>query len=493
MKSKLFLLLLLATIVNSCLPSQPAIQKPKVFFISIDDLNDWIGCLDGHPQIKTPNIDRLAEMGMLFTNAHTQSPICNPSRTSLLTGLSPSTTGVYGLSPWIRDVDSLKHLVTLPQYFSQNGYTNYSTGKIFHGNNGRGKNDTEFDVLGPGTNIKPKPAEKITKFTPGGNHPLMDWGTFPHKDEEKGDWEVASWAVDVLNSKPVDPFFLSCGFFLPHVPVYVTEKWFKMYPYETLIMPPMLKNDREDTPRASWFNHWKVPEPRLKWMEEANQLKPLVRSYLAAISFVDSQVGRLLDALDKNGFTENTIIVLWSDHGYHLGEKEISGKNTLWERSTHVPLIFAGPGIKKNMKYDNPVELLDIYPTLNELCHLRERKELEGVSLVAQLQNKKAKNDRPAITTNNYKNHSIRTNDWRYIQYADGSEELYDLKIDPNEWRNLANDEEHYGIKDDLKKWIPKKNHLPYFGNGNRVLEYKDGRYYWEGEEIKPTDPIPDI
>ncbi|WP_341226207.1 sulfatase [uncultured Arcticibacterium sp.] len=493
MKPKLLLLPALVFLFFSCSIKPEKVEKPNVLFISIDDLNDWIGCLDGHPQIKTPNIDKLAARGILFTNAHTQSPICNPSRTSLLTGLRPSTTGVYGLSPWIRNVDSLKHLVTLPQYFSQNGYTNYSTGKIFHGNNGRGENDHEFDVLGPGTTIKAKPAEKITKFTPGGNHPLMDWGTFPHNDEDKNDFQIASWAVDVLNSKPEDPFFLSCGFFLPHVPVYVTEKWFNMYPYETLVMPPMLENDREDTPRASWYNHWKVPEPRLKWMKESQQVKPLVRSYLAAISFIDSQVGRLLDALDENGFADNTIVVLWSDHGYHLGEKEISGKNTLWERSTHVPLIFAGPGINKNIKFDNPVELLDIYPTLNALCNLPEKSELEGVSLLAELQGKKTEETRPAITTNNYKNHSIRTNEWRYIQYADGSEELYDLAKDPNEWENIASSLETKAIKEDLAKWLPKKNHLPYFGNGFRVLQYENGTPIWEGEIIKPEDAIPDI
>jgi arylsulfatase A-like enzyme len=493
MKNKLTFFFVLFNLFYHGAIAQNKPQKPNVLFISIDDLNDWIGCLDGHPQIKTPNIDKLAARGMLFSNAHTQSPICNPSRTSLLTGLRPSTTGVYGLSPWIRNVDSLKHLVTLPQYFSRNGYTNYSTGKIFHGNNGRDKNDHEFDILGPGTNIKPIPSQKLIGITPGGNHPLMDWGTFPHNDEDKGDWEVASWGVEVLNSQPKDPFFLSCGFFLPHVPVYVSQKWFDMYPYETLIMPPILENDREDTPRASWYNHWKVPEPRLKWMEEVEQHKSLVRSYLAAISFVDSQVGRLLDALDNNGLRDNTIIVLWSDHGYHLGEKEISGKNTLWERSTHVPLIFSGPGIFSNNRYDNPVELLDIYPTLNELCQLPKKPELEGISLVAQLRNEKVEGIRPAITTNNYNNHSIRTNEWRYIRYADGSEELYDLKKDPNEWHNIATQSEMMTRKTELAKWIPKNNHLPYFGNGARVLQYENGKPIWEGEEIFPSDSIPDL
>lgn len=177
------------------LPIKSSPDKPNVLFIAIDDLNDWVGCLKGHPQVKTPNIDQLATRGVLFTNAHVQSPICNPSRTSILTGLRPSTTGVYGLSPWIRDVDSLKNLVTLPQYFSQYGYTNYSTGKIYHGGNGRRDTDTEFDILEPGTNLVPIPENKIVGDTPGGNHKLTDWGPSRTRDADKGDYEVASWAV----------------------------------------------------------------------------------------------------------------------------------------------------------------------------------------------------------------------------------------------------------------------------------------------------------
>ena len=468
-------------------------QTPNVLFIAIDDLNDWIGCLHGHPQVQTPNIDKLAKRGMLFTNAHAQSPICNPSRTSLLTGLRPSTTGVYGLSPWIRDVETLKNLTTIPQHFSKHGYTNYSTGKIYHGGNGRRDTDNEFDFMGPGTDIVPIPEQKIVGYTPGGNHELMDWGTFPHEDVEKGDYKVADWAIETLNSQPSAPFFLSVGFFLPHVPLYTTDKWFDLYPYESLQLPPMLENDRADTPKFSWYNHWDVPEPRLKWLEDSKQLKPLVRSYLAAISFVDEQVGRVINALDKNGFDKNTIIVLWSDHGYHLGEKQISGKNTLWDRSTHVPLIFAGPGIKNNVNYDAPVELLDIYPTLNELCHLTSPDGLEGHSLVPILFDPSVTRPWPAITTNNQNNHGIRTTNWRYIQYANGSEELYDMKLDPNEWTNVANDEKYESVISELSEWLPTNNQPPHIGNNLRVLQYKDNIAIWEGDTIMINDPIPGL
>ena len=465
--------------------------KPNVLFIAIDDLNDWVGCLKGHPQVKTPNIDRLAARGTLFTNAHTQSPICNPSRTSVLTGYRPSSTGIYGLSPWIREVPELKDLVTIPQYFSNNGYKTYSGGKIFHGGYGRRETDKEFDSLGPAAGVKRQPPAKLAGKTPGGNNPWVDWGSFPLENNEIQDYEVASWAVELLKSKPQVPYFLSVGFFLPHVPLYAPVASFDLYPKETLIMPPMLKNDRADTPRASWYNHWDVPEPRWQWFKEKQQDTVFVQSYLAAISFMDSQVGRVLNALDESGQSENTIVVLWSDHGFHLGEKEISGKNTLWERSTRVPLIFAGPKIEKNKSYDNPVELLDLYPTLNELCNFPKKEDLEGHSLVAQLKDVHTKRIWPAITTNNHDNHAIRTKDWRYIKYANGSQELYFLQNDPNEWDNVINDTNHRHVVERLKKWIPKKNESPHIGSNARILIHKDGKTIWQGKTIFKHDSIP--
>ena len=241
-------------------------------------------------------MDSLAARGTTFLNAQTQAPLCNPSRTSLMTGMRPSTTGIYGLRPWFREVEELKGLVTIPQYLEQNGYHTYMTGKIFHGRYGYAEGDTEVMHLGPPQTVGARPEEKLGA-TPQ-DHPLVDWGTFPHKDEEKGDWEVASWAVEQLESDLPEPFFLSSGFFLPHVPCYVTQKWYDMYPEETLQLPVIQRDDRDDTPHFSWFLHWKLPEPRLKFLEEENQWKNLVRSYLASVSFVDSQVGRVLDALE---------------------------------------------------------------------------------------------------------------------------------------------------------------------------------------------------
>ena len=469
--------------------------KPNVLFIAIDDQNDWVGPLGGHPLAKTPNLDRLAQRGTVMLNAHCQSPLCNPSRTSVLLGLRPTTTGIYGLAPWFRTVNAWRDRVSLPQYFKTNGYIALSTGKIYHSGYRAGEQRAqEFDVWGPAGGVGVKPPAKLIPPTPMGNHPLMDWGVFPHKDEDKNDYQVASWAVDQLRAARKDrPFFFATGFSLPHVPCYATQKWFDLYPDDDSVLPKVKPDDREDTPRFSWYLHWRLPEPRLTWLKENRQWRNLVRSYLACTSFVDAQIGRLLDAIDQAGLTQNTIVVVWSDNGYHLGEKAISGKNTLWEPSTHVPLILAGPGISKGARVSQPAELLDLYPTLIELCGLTLRKELDGVSLVPQLKDAQAKRVRPAITSHNRSNHAVRTERWRYIYYADGSEELYDLKNDPHEWSNLAGDSAQAATLAEHRKWLPKIDVPPAPGSAERVLTYNrtTDEAVWEGQPVRRTDPIP--
>ncbi len=487
----IFCLALFWTSAMAAMAQTTASEKPNILFIAIDDQNDWIGCMDGHPQVKTPCIDRLASRGTLFKNAHCQSPLCNSSRTSLMTGLRPSTTGVYGLAPNIRQVKEFKDVVTLPQYLRKNGYTTYMAGKIYHGGYGRQKEHAEFNHVGPPAGVGAKPLKKLVD-TPS-PHPLVDWGTFPHKDEDKGDWAVASYGIEVLDSKPAEPFFLSVGFFLPHVPCYVTQKWYDMYPDETLQLPPFQINDRDDTPRFSWYLHWQLPEPRHDFLEESGQWKNLVRSYLASTTFIDNQVGRVLDALKKNDLDENTIVVLWSDHGFHLGEKRITGKNTLWERSTRVPLIFAGPGTLQGQTCTQPAELLDMYPTLLEMCGLSKNEALEGLSLVPQLKDPSTRRDRPAITTHNHDNHGIRSENWRFIQYADGTEELYDMQSDPNEWNNIASDQQNATVIEQHRKWLPKVNRKPAVGSKHRILTYQNGEATWEGTPIKSSDPIPEL
>ncbi|MDG2124741.1 MAG: sulfatase [Verrucomicrobiales bacterium] len=485
--------LLLPLLLITCHLSLAAENRPNVLFVAIDDLNDWVSPLGGHPQVKTPNFDRLAKRGTTFTNAHCQSPLCNPSRTSLMTGRRPSSTGIYGLAPWFRNVPGLKDLTTIPDHFKANGYSTYSTGKIYHGGYGRKKGDNEFDHLGPGATGAPFPAKKLVD-TPQ-PHKLVDWGTFPHKDEDKGDYKIASWAVDTLDSKPAGPFFLSCGFFLPHVPCYATQKWFDLYPEDTLTLPPMMQGDRDDTPRSSWFLHWQLPEPRLKFLQETDEWKNITRSYLACVSFVDHQLGRVLDALDRNGYTDNTVVVLWSDHGFHLGEKLITGKNTLWDPSTRVPLIFAGPGVSGNARCHEPAELLDIYPTLCDLTNLPKPGTLEGISLKPQLEDTDAKraHDRPAITTHNPGNHGVRTRDWRYIRYTDGAEELYDMTADPEEFTNLATDPAYATKLAELRPLAPATSAPPAPNSRARILTYENGIPVWEGKPIGTNDPVPEL
>ena len=479
-------------------PAQAAADKPNVLFIAIDDQNDWIGCLGGHPLAKTPHIDRLAARGTVMANAHCQAPLCNPSRTSLMLGLRPSTTGVYGLAPWFRTVPQWRDAIPLPQYLARHGYRTLSGGKIYHALRGPSKFEPqgpEFDSYGPPGGVGPRPPHKLVPNTPMGNHPLVDWGVWPTNNDDtgKGDYIVASWAVEQIRTLPKDrPFFLAAGFFLPHVPCYATQKWFDLYPDDDSVLPQVLDDDRADTPQFSWYLHWSLPEPRLKWVRESDQWRNLVRSYLACTSFVDSQVGRLLDALEESGHADNTIIVLWGDHGWHLGEKQITGKNTLWERSTRVPLVFAGPGVTPRQVCRRPAELLDIYPTLLELCGLPKKDDLEGHSLAAQLKDADAERQWPAITTHNQGNHAIRTEDWRFIRYADGSRELYDLKTDPREQENLAGKPRYRETIEELSQWLPDKDVGPVPGSASRVLTLYDNTPVWEGQPIKADDPIPE-
>jgi len=480
-----------------------AAERPNVLFIAIDDQNDWIGHLGGHPLAKTPHLDALAARGTTFTNAHCQAPLCNPSRTSLLLGLRPTTTGIYGLAPWFRTIPEWADRVSLPQHFAQHGYLTAGTGKIYHGGTGprrrpKGQTDRppEFERTAPFGGVGSKPPEKLIPPTPMGNHPLMDWGVWPpdNDDTQKGDYQVASWTVEQIKTAPQDrPFFLAAGFFLPHVPCYATQQWFDLYPDDDTVLPPLLADDRADTPRFSWYLHWSLPEPRLRWLRENDQWRNLVRSYLACTSFVDAQIGRLLTALDEAGLADNTIVVVWGDHGWHLGEKAITGKNTLWDRGTKVPLIFAGPGITAGQRCGQPAELLDIYPTLSELAGLPIRDDLEGLSLRPQLADASAPRLRPAITSHNQGNHAVRSDRWRYIQYADGTEELYDLESDPDEWKNLAGEPGQAKILAAHRRWLPTVDRPPAPGSAHRVLTYDPATdaAVWEGKPVHRSDPIP--
>lgn len=481
-------LLLAVSLASRAIAEAP---RPNVLMIAIDDLNDWVGCLQGHPQVKTPHIDRLASRGTVFLNAHCQAPLCNPSRSSLLTGLRPSTTGIYALAPGIRAVPALMQHVTLPQTFTAADYHTFTCGKIYHdGSIAKPDQSREFNSWGPAPGM-PRPEKKFVD-TPD-PHPLVDWGVFPAADQLQADWQIADAAIAELKALPqTQPFFVAVGFRLPHVPCYASQTWFDLYPAEQLQLPPFKMDDRDDIPRFASYLHWKLPEPRLKFLLEHDQWKPLVRAYLASISLVDSQVGRVLNALDATGRSAETIVVLWSDHGWHLGEKGITGKNTLWERSTRVPLIFAGPGVTSGARCQRPVELLDLFPTLLEMCHFDARSDLEGHSLMPLLQDASSERPWPALTTHNQHNHAVRSERWRFIRYADGSEELYDLQQDPNEWTNLARDPRYAATRQEHAKWLPTKNTPPVPGSAHRLLTYENGVATWEGKAIDPQAALPD-
>ena len=494
----LLLILIMSTLAHLPLHAQTATKtdRPNVLFIASDDLNDWIGVLNGHSQIKTPNIDRLAARGTLFSNAHTQSPLCNPSRVSIMTGLRPTTTGIYGLAPRHRQVARTKDAVTLSQYFAANGYHTMSTGKILHAGITPEERATEFKEWGPDGGHNPRPEQKLMQLPLDmANNPLIDWGVLPQEeDAATDDYKVASWAAEQLEqwgSEPhEEPFFLAVGFNKPHVPLYATQKWFDLYPEDMVLLPPAPEGDRADVPDFAWYLHWFLPEPRLSWVMANQQWRAKVRAYMATISFMDAQVGRVLDALEAGGLDDNTVVVFWSDHGYHLGEKDITGKNTLWERSTHVPLIFAGPGVPEGAQTAQPAELLDMYPTLVELAGLPKKEGLEGLSLVPQIRDGSTLRERPAMTTHNPGNHTVRSERWRYIRYADGSEELYDHRRDPSEWANLADHSGYAGVIDSLAAWLPATDapHAP--GSKHRILEQKDGGWYWEGQPIESDQLI---
>ena len=475
-----------AALAGAGLAGEPA-GRPDVLMIAVDDLNDWVEPLGGHPDARTPNLARLAKRGVMFANAHCQAPLCNPSRCSLMLSLRPGTTGIYGLGPFLRQTEFAGR-ETLNQYFRRHGYETYTAGKIYHARHGR--DASEFDHVGPPGVPGIAPPQKLVPPTPNGNNPLVDWGTFDHPDEEKGDYRVASWCVDRLENLPEDrPFFMACGFFLPHVPCHAPPAWWNQFDHDAIELPYSDPADRADCSPFSWYLHWRLPEPRMSWLRNYDEQRNFVHAYLACTTFTDHQIGRVLDALEASGRAENTVICLWSDHGYHLGEKGMTGKTTLWERSTRVPLIFAGPGVPAGPVSHSPAELLDVYPTLADLCGLPAPDDLEGVSLRPQLENPGSIRDRPAITDHNRGNQSVRGERYRLIHYADGSEELYDLKEDPAERTNLVGDPARTAAADRLREYVRPDMAPLAPGSHSRILERRPDGWYWEGEKIDPTDP----
>lgn len=436
-------------------------EKPNILMIIVDDLNDWVGVMNTHPNALTPNIDRLADRGVLFANAHAAAPLCGPTRAAMLSGLRPSTTGIYSNENFnsyqeIRSNPHSANAILLPEYFSRHGYKTMATGKIFH----EGSPLEAFDVVGQQRrDFGPRPEERISYTPPPGYSTSTDWGAYPEKDEDMPDWQNAQWAVQQLQEQHQKPFFMSVGFVRPHVPWFVPQKWFDMHPLESIFLPLNKENHEKNLPATSQSFAHKPAMPQMDWMKQEQRWEKSVQAYLASTTFVDHCVGMVLDALEKSTYAENTIIILWSDHGYHLGEKGVWAKHTLWERSARIPMIIVRPDGETNV-VNRPVNHMDIYPTLVELASLPANQANEGKSMVPLLHDPEAAGFDASITTHEYKNHGVRTDRWRFIQYADGTEELYDHWNDPNEWNNLADNPRYENILQELRKHLPEINRL---------------------------------
>jgi arylsulfatase A-like enzyme len=466
MKRSLALIAAASVLVSLSLAVADQPTRPNVLLIAIDDMNDWVGCLGGHPDAHSPNIDRLGKRGTLFTNAHCQAPICNPSRTSIMYGLRPSSTGVYMNSPKPWTVAALKRRVTMPRHFAAHGYRTYTTGKIYHGS---GLPPGDFDVVGPRPGQRIKLDQRLIAPQDDGAKGLWDFGGQAYDEKLFQDYADASWAIDVIgNASPDDkpphdepPFFLAVGFYRPHVPFYAPTRVMKEIPLDSVDLPLVRDDDRDDIPTIAWELTRAPAAPDHQWFVDSGNWRKAVQAYLACIRWTDEQVGRLIAALDASPHANNTIVVLYSDHGFFLGEKQRWAKQSLWERATRVPFIIAAPGMSAGTSCGRPAELLSIYPTLIDLCGLTPRDDLDGVSLRPLLEDPNAPWDQRAVTTHGKHNHAVRDEKYRYIRYANGSEELYDLENDPHEWTNLAGDQSYRELKSKLAKSFPATNADP--------------------------------
>lgn len=439
-------LVLAAVAVPSTIAAEPA-KKPNVLFIAVDDLNHWVGHLGRNKQTKTPNIDRLAKMGVTFTRAYCAAPVCNPSRAALMSGLRPGTTGVYDNGQdWKPVIGKDKTLTT---QFLNAGYEVYGSGKIYHANAHRPGEWTEY-VVGNKENATPHPDFKSDGVGGIKFRPLTD-------DSTLSDEAIVDAGIKQLAARHEKPFFVAVGLHKPHMPWNVPKKYYDRFPLESVELPPTTKDDLADVPPGGI--KFAKPEGDHATMLKSGRWKEAVQGYLAAIAYCDDQIGRLLDAYDKSPAKANTVIVFWGDHGWHLGEKEHWRKFALWEESTRMPFVWVAPGVTKpGGVCDRTVDLMSVFPTLCALAGIEKPKHVEGENIRPLLADPKAAWDYPAITTYHLNNHAVRTERWRYIRYAGGGEELYDHDADPYEWANLAKDPKFADAKKALKELLPKTN-----------------------------------
>lgn len=482
-------------------------EKPNVLMIVLDDLNDYVGVMGGHPQAKTPNIDKLADAGILFTNAHSNVPVCMPSRASFMNGILPTTSKNWGFNNWLKN-ETLINSKSLPEYVRDNGYKAYQTGKVFHNVKKDVWNEmgvtadygpmayngkkvalhpscpVAMGELGPldatFASLADVPQVQASDDAPGykgwyNTHPKTN-APFNYVDEDNRDLltdeKSAEWFEHKISSMEsqvqTNPFFISIGFIRPHTPLVVPQKYFDMFPLETVKIPVLKENDRSDTKLAENTTKELRGRKAYRTLTESystkeKALQKYVQAYLASVAFADDMVGKTLNALENSKFKDNTMVILFSDHGYNLGEKDYLFKYSLWEESTHVPLIIKHPDYKKHAgkKVNHPVSLVDIYPTIKDLCNLKgstmlndKGAPLDGYSLKPFLEDPQTKNwDGPEMalsiisswkSKSPSKQHlSVRSKNFRYIHYENGAEEFYDHRIDAYEWQNLADDKKY--------------------------------------------------
>lgn len=447
--------ILLTTTLMCGLISSTARTRPNVLFISVDDLNDWVSVFGGHSQAKTPHIERFAESGsVIFHKANCAGPVCGPSRSALLSGFMPHRTGLYGNANNMLDSRMVQKYATLPEYFSKHGYHSISRGKIFHAHataQGRDRGQWAFDTyVGGGSgrgvdrstvysrdknliNGKPGPKSKHTK---GGGSEFA-WGATKGNKEETRDYQTAQWAAEQLQKEHDKPFFLAVGLSKPHLPFYVPQEFFDMYDPATTKANEIREDDLADILRPDGRQKYR-PSPDYLWLRENGLIDTAARAYLAACSYADACLGVIFEGLKKSPHYDNTIVVLWGDHGWHLGEKLRYRKATGWHESTRVPLIVRLPDMKNRQDCNRLVNLIDFYPTLIELCGLPKKPILDGRSFVPLLRNPRRTWNHSTTTIFGMRNASIHNERWHYLRHADGTEELYDLETDPMEWTNLA-------------------------------------------------------
>lgn len=491
-------------------------KQPNVLFIIVDDLNDYEGAFSGHPQVKTPNIDKLAKSAVSFTNAHSNCPVCSPSRNSLFTGVYPFQSKDFGWKAHFKN-PMLKNNKTLFEYFSENGYHTMGSGKLLHWHQKKFWDEWGIDInnYGPlafngikpvGHPSVPKPFRDIGPID-GSFAPLSVVPTF-HDSISKGnktgwlytrnksdfldytnennrdlmpDEMHAQWAAKRIKEMETEdsekPFFMGIGFVRPHTPLYAPKRFFEMFPIEEIELSEIKENDSDDThyiknvsvAENKGWRYYNILKESYGGDAELG-LKHFLQAYLACIAFVDEQIGTVVDAINNSKFKDNTIIVLVADHGWQMGEKDYLFKNSPWEESTRIPYIIKTPNGKSGINVNRPVSLIDIYPTLKDLCGLKGDNRfnenggnIDGYSLKQFLDNPKTKKwDGPngaismiGVGLNNKdvlkQTYSYRAKNWRYILYPDGTEELYHNKVDPFEWENLALNKKYSSKKDELK------------------------------------------